>query len=125
MGESVVEITIVFNHFQNSNAMKKLIVLFIVMASGMTAIAQTDPKPTMHSMTKEHAMKNYYQMKDGKVWNMLNERPAPLEQEVTLSNGSTLKPEGTVIEKNGQVTTLNEGDKVYMDGRVEKASSQK
>ena len=40
--------------------------------------------------------------------------------DVSLSNGSTLKPDGTILKKDGKTSTLKEGECADKDGKIMK-----
>src|SRR5260221_14718022 len=43
---------------------------------------------------------------------------APIEHEMTMSDGSTLKPNGTVLRKDGTEVHLQQGDVIMPDGHI-------
>ncbi len=43
---------------------------------------------------------------------------AALTRDMPLANGSTLRPDGTLLMPNGQLMPLNEGEQVTMSGMV-------
>ncbi len=105
--------------------MKKLIIIWVLTALAMAAQAQVDPQLQKPVNPNENKMMDCYIMKEGKVWELKDNKSTPLDRDLILKNGSILKPEGTVVKKDGEIIVLNEGDKVYADGIIEKASSKK
>jgi len=109
--------------------MKKLIVFCVALCLATGTIAQAiennpqNPNQKLPREQKEN--KNCYLMKDGKVWEVKDNKSVALTAEVVLKNGTRIKPEGTVITKSGEITILNEGDKIYESGQIEKSSSKK
>jgi hypothetical protein len=59
--------------------------------------------------------------REGKLWNMKAGKSTAVDKEMTLSNGTKVRSDGTVIMKDGTQTTLSEGDYISMDGKLERA----
>jgi hypothetical protein len=59
--------------------------------------------------------------RDGKLWNVKGGKNTAVDKEMTLSNGTKVRSDGTVIMKDGTQTTLSEGDYISMDGNLERA----
>ena len=57
-------------------------------------------------------------MKDGRVMTMRGGSLAPLEEEITLSDGTRVQMDGTVVMNDGTSRVMTEGETLYMDGRV-------
>jgi hypothetical protein len=58
-------------------------------------------------------------MSRGKVMMMKSGKPAaPMTTEITMSNGTTVTPDGTVKMKNGATLHLKNGQMVMMDGKI-------
>src|SRR5437879_5131020 len=113
--------------------MKKLMALFIVMAFSFAAVSQEVPATKDKTQTtpkQEQQMKitepkeDGLMMKDGKVWIMKQGKGTVLHKEMTLSNGTKVKADGSVVMKDGSQTALREGDHIHMDGRLERAGSE-
>ena len=63
--------------------------------------------------------KDYVTMKsDGKVYWMRGGESIRILIDVPLKNGSAVNYRGDIKGKDGQVTQLQKGDKVFMDGTV-------
>lgn len=57
-------------------------------------------------------------MKDGRVMTMRGGSLAPLDEEATLSDGTRIQLDGTVVMNDGSSRLMREGETLYMDGRV-------
>lgn len=68
-----------------------------------------------------HAQKDGIVFRDGKVYNVKGGKSTAITKETTLSNGTKIKTDGTVVMKDGTQTTLSEGDYISMDGNLERA----
>ena len=87
--------------------MQKLALFLAFMISTFfAAIAQSHP-PTIYIM-----------MKDGKLTEVINGKKDPVNQDITLPNHSTIHPDGTIDDKDGNKKKLNEGEYITMDGKV-------
>jgi hypothetical protein len=60
----------------------------------------------------------YIMMKDGKLTEVINGKQEPVKQDLTLSNGTTLHPDGSIDDKDGNKKKLNEGEYMTMDGKI-------
>lgn len=109
--------------------MKKTTILLITLMVGSFVLAQ-DPtfpeKKNHHIQTeenedKENEDKNYATMIKGTVWIYQDGKESRVTTEVTLGEIS-IKPGGMVTLQNGNIYMLEERDKVYAEGKVEKAS---
>jgi hypothetical protein len=88
--------------------MKKLIVAGMLSVFALGAMA-TEPK-------SEHPDKYCVKMKDGQKKVMHN--GIAITKEVTLDDGTKIKPDGTITKSDGTTTTLNEGQCMSKDGMV-------
>ncbi|HSL29493.1 MAG TPA: DUF6799 domain-containing protein [Anaerolineales bacterium] len=57
-------------------------------------------------------------MKDGRVMTMQGGSLIPLEEDTTLSDGTRVQVDGTVVMKDGSSRVMTEGETLYMDGRI-------
>jgi len=58
-------------------------------------------------------------MKDGKVWRMQDGNEiGRMDRETTLSNGTKVMMSGKVIMKDGKETQMQEGQTVMLDGKM-------
>lgn len=89
--------------------MKRSLLLFALAVSiclaTMTASAQTGPRV-------------YIQMKDGKLTEMVNGKIQPVTQDISLTNGTTVHPDGSINGRDGNLTKLLEGQYMTMDGKI-------
>jgi hypothetical protein len=101
--------------------MKKLLGLLAFSAITLCTYAQdsTRMQDTSMSMSK-HKMKDCLMMKDGQVMVMKGGQHMKLEQTMTLTDGTTVSPDGTIKWSNGKTKMLKEGQCIYMDGKMGK-----
>jgi hypothetical protein len=78
---------------------------FVCLATTETAHAQTGPRI-------------YIQMKDGKLSEMVNGKKEPVTQDISLTNGTTIHPDGSINGRDGNLTKLLEGQYMTMDGKI-------
>lgn len=57
-------------------------------------------------------------MKDGKVMITQNGKTMPLENELTLENGTKVMMDGTYMDKNGSTMRMKNGDHMNMAGKM-------
>ncbi len=76
----------------------------------------------MHGMGK---MKDCVMMHDGKVMVMKGGQHMPLDQQMTLPNGTTVMTDGTVKMADGTTKMLKDGECIYMDGTMGKMPMMK
>lgn len=109
--------------------MKILSLLIIAFAISFSTSAQTT-MDTTHHRTQHHYSKttthhDHYMMKDGKLMSDKNGTKTDVTSDVTLSNGTTITPDGKVTWKNGKTQTLRNGEMIDMNGKVHNWSSSK
>jgi hypothetical protein len=96
--------------------MKKLIVAGMLSVFALGAMA-TEPK-------SENPDKYCVKMKDGQKKVMHN--GIAITKEVTLEDGTKIKPDGTITKTDGTTTSLNEGQCMNKDGMmVDKKNDKK
>jgi hypothetical protein len=101
--------------------MKKLIGLFAFTAITLCSFAQDSTKMQDTSMsTGKQMKKDCVMMKDGQVMSMKDGQKMKLDQTMTLTNGTTIAPDGTIKWPNGKTAMLKEGQCIYMDGKMGK-----
>ena len=101
--------------------MKKIMFLIVAITFGLVASAQDSTAKKMHKMgSMEHKMKDCVMMKDGKMMTMKGGKKMEMESEMTMSNGVKVSTDGTVTMKDGTTKMMEDGDCVYMDGKMEK-----
>ncbi|HMI61165.1 MAG TPA: DUF6799 domain-containing protein [Puia sp.] len=101
--------------------MKKIIGLFAFTAITLCSFAQDSTKMQDTSMSKgKHMKKDCVMMKDGQVMAMKDGQKMKLEQTMTLTNGTTIAPDGTIKWPDGKTAMLKEGQSIYMDGKMGK-----
>lgn len=68
---------------------------------------------------------DYCVVKDGKMLLNKGGKLAPLTKELTLSDGSVCRTDGTCTRKDGTAVTLADGQCVMMNGKMNTVSSIK
>ena len=101
--------------------MKKLIGLLAFTAITICSYAQDSTTTQDTSMSRgKHMMKDCLMMKNGQVMSMKNGQKMKIERTMTLTNGTTVAPDGTINWPNGKTGMLKEGQCIYMDGKIGK-----
>jgi hypothetical protein len=62
----------------------------------------------------------YIMMKNGKMTEVMHNATKQVTRNVTLVNGTTIHPGGTINVSSGRTKTLHEGEYITMDGRIRK-----
>jgi len=58
-------------------------------------------------------------MKDGKMMMMKGGKPSgPMDKEMTMSNGTKVKPDGSMMMKDGKTMMMKDGQTMTMDGKM-------
>lgn len=94
-----------------------LSIFAITLSFGVFAQDTTTTK-TVEPTMQQGPKKDVYALKEGKVWEFKNGQKSEVTTNVTLTNGSTLKTDGTVVTSDGQSTTLKEGQYVDVNGKI-------
>lgn len=97
--------------------MKKLLVLFALLATGTVLYAQDT---SMNKMEKKmhHKMKDCVMMMNGKMMVMKDGKTMDMTGDMTMSDGTVVTQSGTVKKPSGDTLTLKDGQCVYMNGMV-------
>lgn len=73
--------------------------------------------------TEEHPNKYCAKMKDGKK--VIMHEGSTITSEVTLKDGTKIKPDGTITKTDGSKMTLKEGQCISMEGDIAKEKEKK
>lgn len=97
--------------------MKKLCLLFALLAFGVVLHAQDS---SSHKMESSHhkMMKDCIMMKDSKVMVMKSGKTMEMKKDMTLTDGTVVMKDGTVKKPSGETMMLKEGQCIYMNGKV-------
>jgi hypothetical protein len=60
----------------------------------------------------------YYIMKAGKMWSVIDSRPSKLEKDIVTNDGARILMDGTILKKNKQRFTLKDNEKVDSKGEL-------
>lgn len=99
--------------------MKKLIVILAAVIFSLGSFAQSaamaNPGPK--------AIKKYCAMeKEGKIVVMVDKKE--ITKDVTLENGTVIKPNGTITKKDGTTSELKKGECINPEGKISKEEKE-
>ena len=86
-----------------------LLILALAAAIGLAAT---------ESASSQTGPRVYIQMKGGKLTEMVNGKLTPVTQDITLTNATTIHPDGSINDRDGHLRKLEEGQYMTMDGRI-------
>ena len=100
--------------------MKNLGLMIIAIAFCFSASAQTTSDTSHHKMHHQYSQTSHehYVMKDGKLMMDKNGTMTAVDNDVTLSNGTTISTDGKVTWKDGKSQTLKNGEIVSTNGKI-------
>ena len=90
--------------------MKRSLLLFALAAS----ICFVTP----HFASAQTGPRVYIMMKDGKLSEMVNGKKQPVTEDISLTNGTTIHPDGSINDRDGHLRKLEEGQYMTMDGKI-------
>jgi hypothetical protein len=119
--------------------MKKLFLGLAAIAMTVGAYAQSDVTPgKTNPQDVNRSQKQTYQndpidkthpdgvvMQDGKLMKVTNGQLVALDQDLTLSNGTKIMRDGTLVKEDGTRTLLEEGQHLDMMGNLTPAEEHK
>ena len=68
----------------------------------------------------QSAPRIYIMMKDGNLSEMVNGKKELVTHDITLTNGTTIHPNGNIDDRDGNKKQLQEGEYMTMDGKIRK-----
>lgn len=99
--------------------MKRLFFLLVAFTFSTALFAQDKThhkgKMTEHKMGK---MQDCVMMEDGKMMTMKDGSTMVMDKDMTMKNGTVVMTDGTVKMKNGKTMKLQNGECVYMNGKM-------
>ena len=99
--------------------MKNLFMTMLAVALSFGAFAQEKlPAKDTIPTEQKNQLKDFYVMKDGKMWQVKAGEKSEMTQDVTLVNGTTVMANGTVKKTDGQAITLKNGQYVDLEGNI-------
>ena len=112
---------------QTFKNMKKLLILITALALSSTAFSQEkmEMKKGMKMGKMNHKMgmkKDHIMMMDGKMKMVKNGKEMPIENEMTMGDGTKVMADGMCTKKDGTTMTMKNGDMMDMDGKMGKMS---
>lgn len=101
--------------------MKKILLaaLLITLSFGAYATVYTGLQG-VEVIQEKSKLKDCVFMKNGAMYVVKDGEQTEMVKAVIMSNGTKVLTNGEVFLKNGETFKLNEGDVVYMNGKVEK-----
>jgi 2-keto-4-pentenoate hydratase/2-oxohepta-3-ene-1,7-dioic acid hydratase in catechol pathway len=102
-------------------ALKIIIVNSLFFFAFGTASAQTESMtaPKENTLPADTTMKEFVSMQAGQMIYVANNKTSKMSKDMTMSDGTVVKTNGTVITKDGKKIELHEGDRVYMNGKID------
>jgi hypothetical protein len=94
--------------------MKQSLCIIILSAITIGAFAQ------QRNLREDSEPWVYIMMKHGKMTEVMHSATRPVTRNVTLVNGTTIHPGGTINVSSGRTKRLHEGQYITMDGRIRK-----
>ena len=73
---------------------------------------------TVKPMQDSSILKNAVMMKEGKMIVMKDGKATAMDKDLDLANGDRIMIDGTIKTKDGTTRQLQEGEGVYMDGKM-------
>lgn len=88
-------------------------------AISLSVFATTTPTTTGPTTTsKPNTPKYYIMMKHGKLYEHKLGKTVAVKKDVTLTNETTIHPNGAIDASSGQALKLKEGQYITMDGKI-------
>lgn len=86
----------------------------------LSVVAISFASTTGTASAQSHGPKIYVMMKNGKLSEMVNGKKTAVTQDISLVNGTTIHPDGTINDRDGHERKLQEGEYMTMDGKIRK-----
>lgn len=94
--------------------MKKFTLFVAISMFSSVLFAKDGPK------TSSRSPKVYIMMKQGKLIEVKNGHRKLVKKDMTLTNETTIHPNGSIDASSGQNLQLKEGEYITMDGKIRK-----
>jgi hypothetical protein len=94
------------------------ILLFLAIGSANAQTGTTTTAPKENTLP-DTTMKEYVSMQAGQMIYVSNNKTSKMSKDMTMADGTLVKTDGTVITKDGKKIELHEGDRVYMNGKID------
>jgi len=101
--------------------MKKVILVIAVCFSTAGLFAQTNPQETSEKVCHEDGVVR----KNGKLMVIKDGQKTEMTQIVSLSDGSVVRTDGSITNKNGSTSRLSNGEHISMSGKKSKKEGDK
>lgn len=96
--------------------MKSLILSMVAIVFAFAASAQVSTHSQDTIPTKEKQV--LYLMKDSKMWIVSEGKKTEMSEDVTLSNGTIVKTDGTIQGEAGEIAKLKENQFIDAEGTI-------
>jgi hypothetical protein len=99
--------------------MKTYVLALAFSVISLSVFAATNPTTTGPTTTsKARTPKYYIMMKHGKLFEYKLGKTIPVKKDVTLTNETTIHPNGAIDASSGQALQLKNGQYITMDGKI-------
>jgi len=101
--------------------MKTISLFLVAIAFCFSASAQVNNEanlPQKHHQNAQSNNHNYYTMQNGKLMMSNNGTMSAVDNDVTLSNGTTISTTGKVTWKSGKTENLQNGERIGSSGKI-------
>lgn len=103
--------------------MKKFLMITMIFLAGKTLNAQNTRATTQHKDTlpiqKNTVAEDYVSMQGGQMILVQKNKVQRLKKDMKMKNGTVIETNGSVTTSDGKTFQLHEGDRVYMNGKIE------
>lgn len=95
----------------------------MILLAGSSVKAQTQTGSIVvapeEKTLQDTTMKEYVSMQAGQMIIVQDKKTKKMDKDMTMSDGTVVKTDGTVLTKDGKKLELHEGDRVYMNGKID------
>lgn len=99
--------------------MSSLICFAATNANAQTQAGSITTAPKEITLPVDTTMKEFVSMQAGQMIIVSNNKTSKMIKDMTMGDGTVVKTDGTVITKDGKKLELHEGDRVYLNGKIE------
>ena len=100
-------------------ALSLLLTVGCFAAQAQTKVPPRKPvRPAPRMVSKNAATKDGAVIREGKLMLTQQGHTNPVLEEVSLANGTKIRPDGTVTRTDGTTVTMKEGDYLSLSGRL-------
>ncbi|MCP9751362.1 DUF6799 domain-containing protein [Ferruginibacter sp. HRS2-29] len=96
-----------------------LICFYSINTNAQTQASPITNAPKEITLPADTSMKEFVSMQAGQMIFVSDKKTSKMSKDMAMSDGTVVKTDGTVITKDGKKIELHEGDRVYMNGKIE------